>query len=222
MSLVALSVLRLSDASRLVATGRPSYSKSRGVCPCENFCSCLKVRFGPLSHGDAFANILSVFPFLCRSTCLAWTESINNKQLKDSLIASFWVFALWSAWGHMAGAMTLGTCLLEPFLRCWQTPQFSEPLNEPVSGNCAGQALVLGFFILAGIQDGSVHVLARDEGLENGVVEETNVIFHNFPCSCIFEEREREMARLAVTCCVVINATATICFQPTTWKKTEQ
>lgn len=49
------------------------------------------------------------------------------------------------------------------------------------------------------------------------VVEETiNVIFHNFPCSCIFEEREREMARLAVTCCAVINATATICFQPTT------
>lgn len=47
--------------------------------------------------------------------------------------------------------------------------------------------------ILAGIQDGSVHVLARDEGLENCVVEETiNVIFHNFPCSCIFEEGERD------------------------------
>lgn len=47
--------------------------------------------------------------------------------------------------------------------------------------------------ILAGIQDGSVHMLAGDEGLENCVVEETiNVIFHNFPCSCIFEEGERD------------------------------
>lgn len=47
--------------------------------------------------------------------------------------------------------------------------------------------------ILAGIQDGSVCVLARDEGLENCVMEETiNVIFHNFPCSCIFEEGERD------------------------------
>ena len=118
IGLVVLCVFRHPDTSELVVAGRLSYWKSKDICPCESFYSCLKVTFGLWSHKDAFANVVSVCLFLYKSTCLAWTECLNNKQLKDSLIASFWVFPLWSAWDHMASALTLRISFLEAFLRC--------------------------------------------------------------------------------------------------------
>lgn len=115
MGLVAVCIFRHPDTSKLVVTGRLFYWKSRGHCPFESFYSCSKVRFRLSVTKMLFANVVSVFLLLYKSTCLAWTECLNNKQLKDSLIASFWVFPLWSTRGHMASALTLRTCFLEAF-----------------------------------------------------------------------------------------------------------